>query len=168
MILAKRLLLALFLPAIFFAPVAAEPQNKSAPQIDVPVEFKEAKIVFNLDHLAFTGDQLTGLAHMNSILASYKAAKVPVHIVAVFHGLAGYIVLNDAAYNSTRKSWHGNPFKDQIQALQKDGVQFELCVNTAKANGWLNADLLPGVKVNSGANLRIIQLVQDGYVQMHP
>jgi hypothetical protein len=32
----------------------------------------------------------------------------------------------------------------------------------------VNADLLAGVKVDTGANLRIVQLVQDGYVQLQP
>ena len=27
---------------------------------------------------------------------------------------------------------------------------------------------LPGVKVNSGANFRIVQLVQEGFVQLQP
>ena len=37
-----------------------------------------------------------------------------------------------------------------------------------RTKGWVNADLLPGVKVDTGANLRIVQLVQDGYVQLQP
>ena len=55
-----------------------------------------------------------------------------------------------------------------IFALQQEGIQFEECAETARINGWVNADLLPGVKVNTGANLRIVQLVQDGYVQLQP
>jgi len=161
--------LAILLLAPFPVPGRAEPQNKDAGlRIDVPVPLKETKIVLNLDHLAFTGDQFTGLAAMTSIVQSYKAAGVPIRIVAVFHGPAGYIILNDGAYNATRKSWHGNPFRSQIEALQREGVQFELCVNTAQKNSWVNSDLLPGVKVNAGANLRLIQLVQEGYVQLHP
>ena len=35
-------------------------------------------------------------------------------------------------------------------------------------NHWTNADLLPGAKVDSGANFRIIQLVQEGFVQLQP
>ncbi len=137
-------------------------------QIEVPVQLKDSKVVFNMDHPAFAGDQPIGLAQMKTMVQRYQAAQVPVRIVAVFHGQAGYMVLNDAAYDKARKSEKGNPFKEQIKALQDGGVQFELCVNTAKNNGWVNADLLPGVKVNGGAVLRIVQLVQDGYVQVQP
>ena len=35
-------------------------------------------------------------------------------------------------------------------------------------HGWVNAELIPGVKVNAGANFRIIELVQDGYMQIQP
>ena len=34
--------------------------------------------------------------------------------------------------------------------------------------GWSNADLVAGAKVNTGANFRIIELVQQGYVQIQP
>jgi intracellular sulfur oxidation DsrE/DsrF family protein len=78
------------------------------------------------------------------------------------------MLLNDQAYNAARKSDRVNPFKEQISALQEEGVQFEECGETARRNGWVNADLLPGVKVDTGANLRIVQLVQDGYVQIQP
>jgi len=37
-----------------------------------------------------------------------------------------------------------------------------------KKHRWSNEDLLPGVKVNGGAVLRVIQLVQQGYVQIQP
>ena len=151
------------------APLWAE-ETASGPglQIDIPVPLKESKVVFDMDHLAFAGDQPIGLSQMKTMVERYKAAQVPVRIVAVFHGAAGYMVLNDAAYDKARKSDQGNPLKDQIKALQEQGVQFELCVNTARNNGWVNADLLPGVKVNGGATLRIIGLVQDGYVQVQP
>ncbi|MGO9485408.1 MAG: DsrE family protein [Rhodomicrobium sp.] len=151
------------------APVWAEERVPDAGlQIDIPVPLKESKAVFNMDHLVFAGDQPVGLMQMKFMIARYKASKVPVHIVAVFHGQAGYMVLDEAAYDKARKSEKGNPFKDQIKALQEEGVQFELCVNTARNNGWVNADLLPGVKVNGGAMLRIVELVQDGYVQLQP
>jgi len=37
-----------------------------------------------------------------------------------------------------------------------------------KNHKWVNEDLLPGVKVSRGAVGRIIQLVQQGYVQIQP
>ena len=38
----------------------------------------------------------------------------------------------------------------------------------AGGHDWVNADLLPGVKVDTGAIGRLIQLVQEGYVQIQP
>jgi uncharacterized protein len=152
-----------------YAPAWAEERAQdSGLRIEVPVTLKPSKVVFNMDHLAFVGEQPAGLTYMKNMVESYKAAKQPLEIVAVFHGGLGYVLLNDAAYNSGPKTWKGNPFKDQIKALQAEGVQFEMCVSTAKHNHWTNADFLPGVKVNGGAMLRIVELVQDGYVQIQP
>jgi uncharacterized protein len=154
---------------IQYAPArAAEAGQETGLHIEVPVPLKASKLVFNIDHPAFAADQPIGLAQMKLVMERYKAAQIPIQIVAVFHGAMGYMLLNDAAYNNGPKSWKGNPFKAQIEALQQEGVQFEICVNTAKRNGWVNADFLPGVKVDGGATLRIVQLVQDGYVQIHP
>ena len=55
-----------------------------------------------------------------------------------------------------------------IEQLQKAGVRFEECGQTARDNGWINSDLLSDVAVNSGANFRIVQLVQEGFVQLQP
>ena len=78
------------------------------------------------------------------------------------------MLLNDAAYDRARKTTGGNPYKAMIAELQRMGIRFEECGETAHLNGWTNADLLPGVQVNSGAILRFIQLGQQGFVQIHP
>lgn len=150
------------------SPVRAADAPADQLQIDAPVSMKTSKVAFNMDHPTFAGDQSIGLMYMGLMLKSYSAAKVPVQIVAVYHSMAGYMLLNDEAYNKARKTTRGNPYKDEIAALQKQGVQFEECGQTARSNGWLNANLLPNVKVNTGANLRLVQLVQDGYVQLQP
>jgi intracellular sulfur oxidation DsrE/DsrF family protein len=137
-------------------------------KIDVPVPLKASKVVFNMDHLAFAGDHPIGLAYMKLMLQNYKAKQTPLQIIAVFHGAAGYMLLNDAAYNKARRSDKGNPYKEAIASLQKEGVEFEECGQTARANGWVNSNLLPDVKVNTGANLRLVQLMQDGFVSLQP
>ena len=50
------------------------------------------------------------------------------------------------AFDRARKS---KPIDSRFAARTRRGVQFEECVNTAKANGGTNADLLAGVKVNA-------------------
>jgi uncharacterized protein len=137
-------------------------------QIDVPVVLKEARVVFNMDHLAFEGDNPTGLNYMTIMHEDFVQAKTHQSMVAIFHGEAGYMLLDDVRYNAVRHTPRGNPYKAMIAALQEKGVRFELCAVTARGNGWTNADLLPGVKVVTAANLRIIQLVQDGYLQIQP
>lgn len=45
------------------------------------------------------------------------------------------------------------------------GVQVELCGKTAKFHHYGNEDLIPGVKVNTDAGARMIQLVRQGFVK---
>ena len=167
----NRLMFSATLLCLAFAqtsPVQAADTPADQLHIDMPVAMKASKVAFNMDHPTFAGDQSIGLMYMNLMLKNYATAGVPVQIIAVYHSMAGYMLLNDEAYNKARKTTRGNPYKDQIAALQKGGVQFEECGQTARTNGWVNADLLPDVKVDTGANLRLIQLVQDGYVQLQP
>jgi uncharacterized protein len=136
--------------------------------VDVPVVLKEVKVVFNMSRPAFLGDSSVGLNHMQLMLQNFKSQNTKYRMIAVFYGPMGYMLLNDEAYDKSRNSHNGNPYKDVIAELQKDGVEFEECAVTAKGNGWTNSDLLPGVKVNTGGNLRIVELVQEGFVQLQP
>lgn len=136
--------------------------------VDVPVVLKEAKVVFNLDHRAFEGDEPTGLGFLRIMTQRFHADATNARIVAIFHGDAGYMLLDDTAYNQVRNWQQGNPYKGQIEALLKDGVEIEECGETMARNHWSNGDLLAGVKVNTSANFRIVQLVQQGFVQLQP
>ena len=78
------------------------------------------------------------------------------------------MTLNDKAYNAYRAVSTGNPYKELIARLIKQGVQIEECAVSMKSHNWVNEDLLPGVKVNTGAVIRLIQLTQEGYVQIQP
>ena len=147
---------------------AAEPAATGTLHIDIPVALKEARVVFNMDHLAFEGDNPTGLNYMRVLNEDFVQARTQHSVVAIFHGEAGYMLLDDARYNAVRHTSRGNPYKAMIATLQDQGVRFELCAFTARGNGWTNEDVLSGVKVVTSANLRIIQLVQDGYVQIQP
>jgi intracellular sulfur oxidation DsrE/DsrF family protein len=167
--LARNFFLSTLMATALAAPVIA---TKAAPapqiRIDVPVALKQAKVVFNLDHAAFSGDTPIGIKHMTLMLERFKQNATEASLVAVFHGDAGYMLLNDDAYNTVRKTKTGNPYKGMLADLIKQGVQIEECVNTMKANMWVNENLLPGVKVNAGALGRIVQLVQQGYVMIQP
>jgi intracellular sulfur oxidation DsrE/DsrF family protein len=46
------------------------------------------------------------------------------------------------------------------------GVQVELCGATVKVHGLGNADIIPGIKINTDAMARTTQLVQEGFVKI--
>jgi intracellular sulfur oxidation DsrE/DsrF family protein len=166
---ARTLLLATVMVAsLAISAIPAQAQSPDQIRIDVPVALKQAKVVFNMDHAAFGGDTPVGLAHMTMMLDRFKQIGTEWKIVAVFHGDAGYMLLNDETYNALRKTKMGNPYKGMVENLIKQGVQIEECAVTMKGNKWSNENLLPGVKVNTGADGRIIQLVQEGYVMIQP
>jgi intracellular sulfur oxidation DsrE/DsrF family protein len=125
-------------------------QNKAeyAIHVDIPVALEKANVVFNMGHLVFAGDMPVGINYMRLLANRFREMNTAGQIVGVFHGDAAYITLN--------------------AELIKQGVQIEECAVSMEHHHWLNNDLLPGVKVHSGAIGRLIQLVQEGYVQIHP
>ena len=165
----KKLSALLIMTATLVTPAIAA-QAAVAPEIkiDVPVALKQLKVVFNMDHAAFSGDAPVGIKHMTMMLERYKQSVPDMSVVGVFHGDAGYMLLNDESYNALRKIKTGNPYKGMIENLIKQDVKIEECAVTMKANMWGNENLLAGVKVNSGAIGRIIQLEQEGYVMIQP
>ena len=136
--------------------------------IDIPVNLEKADVVFNMDHLAFSGDMPVGIKYMHLLADRFKELGTKGRIIGVFHGDAAYMTLRDKAYNAYRHISTGNPYKGLIAELLKQGIQVEECAVSMKGHNWVNGDLLPGVKVNTGAVGRLIQLVQEGYVQIQP
>ena len=147
---------------------AQEMQTEHKIQVDIPVVLDKANVVFNMDHLAFAGDLPVGIHYMHLLANRFKEQGTTGQIIGIFHGDAAYMTLNDAAYNAFRKVSTGNPYKGLFTELLQQGVQIEECAVSMKGHHWGNADLLPGVKVNTGAIGRLIQLIQQGYVQMQP
>jgi intracellular sulfur oxidation DsrE/DsrF family protein len=121
-----------------------------------------------MDRAAYTGDMPLGLRFARLQVDSFKETGVKAELIAIAHAEMGYIVLNDAAYNRARKVATGNPYRELIAGLIKDGVQFEATSVTMQTYGWGNDDLLPNVHVNGGGIPRIVQLVQEGFVQIQP
>ena len=127
--------------------------------IDIPVKLSNLKTVFSIGALAFEGDLPASIFHLQLIENDIADWNAKSEVIAVFHTNAGHVTLHDTAYNADRNIATGNPYKDLIGGLQKRGVQIELCGATAKAHNWGNADLLPGIKVNTDAMARMAQLV---------
>ncbi|MEU0286871.1 DsrE family protein [Streptomyces sp. NPDC006147] len=133
--------------------------------IDIPVELTNVKMVFSIPSLAFEGDLPASIFHMRLITDDVTEWNAESEIIAIFHTNAGHVVLNDAAYNVERKITEGNPYRQMIADLVQRGVKVELCGATAKAHGWGNSQLLPGVAVNRNAMARTVQLVKEGFVK---
>lgn len=136
--------------------------------VEIPVLLEKANVVFNMDHLAFTGDVPVGISYMHLLANRFREMNIKGQIIGVFHGDAAYMTLNDEAYNAYRKVITGNPYKGLLAELLKQGVQIEECVVSMKNHAWGPEDLLPGVKINAGAVGRLIQLTQEGFVQIQP
>ena len=105
---------------------------------------------------------------MHLLINRFKKMETKGNIIGIFHGVAAYLALNDNAFNAYCNVITGNPYKGRIAELLKQGVQIEECSVSMKNHQWGNEDLLPGVKVNNGAVGRLIQLVQEGYIQIQP
>lgn len=83
-----------------------------------------------------------------------------VEIVLVVHGPAGKMFHDIEATDQVRNT---------VKSLQDDGVQFNMCGNTMRAQGVELADLLPGfVQVDQGGVVRIAELQQQGYIYIRP
>jgi intracellular sulfur oxidation DsrE/DsrF family protein len=78
-----------------------------------------------------------------------------------------FLVLNDESYNQNRHASTGSRFKEALNGLMQKSAQLELCSATAKGNDWGNANLLPGVKVNINAMVRLTQLEGEGYTLIY-
>jgi intracellular sulfur oxidation DsrE/DsrF family protein len=151
----------------------ADAQSDHALHIDVPVKLEKAKVVFDIGHLVLNGDVPFFTGDMDLLVTDLKDWNVKGEVIAVFHGDAAYLVLNDDAYNANRhvQTGHpvntGNPYAKLLKGLMEQGVQIELCGATAAANHWGNADLLPGVKVNTNAMVRVTELEQEGFTLIY-
>jgi intracellular sulfur oxidation DsrE/DsrF family protein len=142
------------------------PTSEKPLHIDIPVKLSELKVAFSVAALAFEGDLPASIFHLQLITKDVTDWKASSNIIAVFHTNAGHVTLNDDSYNTERMVATGNPYKHLVADLMKRGVQIELCGATATVHHWGNADLLPGVKVNTDAMARMSQLVQEGFVQI--
>ena len=134
--------------------------------IDIPVKLGQVKAAFSVASLSFEGDLPASIFHLQLIEKDVADWNAKAEVVVVFHTNAGHVTLHDQAYNPDRNIATGNPYKKLVTDLMERGVHVELCGATAKAHGWGNADLIPGIKVNTDAMARTIQLVQEGFVKI--
>jgi len=135
--------------------------------IDIPVKLDKANVVLDIGHAVMLGDTAFFIGDIHLLAGGLREWNAPGKVIAVFHGDAAYMVLNDSAYNMNRHVQTGNPFAKPLAGWMKEGVQIELCGATAAGNHWGNADLLPGVLVDTNAMVRVTQLEQQGYTLIY-
>jgi intracellular sulfur oxidation DsrE/DsrF family protein len=142
--------------------------GKTPLNIDIPVKLDNLKVAFSVDRIVFEDgkDLLVPAFHLGLVARDLADSKGKGTVIAIFHTNGGHVTLNDEAYNLDRGVQTGNPYKTFIAELTKRGMQFELCGATAKSHGWGNADVLPGIKINTDAMARLIQLGQEGFLLM--
>jgi intracellular sulfur oxidation DsrE/DsrF family protein len=134
--------------------------------IDIPVTLAALRVAFSVPALSFEGDLPASIFHLQLLKTDAEDWKADAEIIAVFHTNAGHVTLNDRAYDAERNVATGNPYRALVAELQRRGVQVELCGATARIHKWGNADVLPGIKINTDAMARMTQLVQEGFVQI--
>jgi hypothetical protein len=118
--------------------------------IDIPVKLDKANVVFDIGKLVLNGEMPFFIGDMDLLATDLKDWSVKGQVIAVFHGDAAYLVLNDDAYDTNRhiQTGHpvktGNPYAKLITGLMDQGVQIELCGATAAANHWAMRTSFPG------------------------
>lgn len=141
--------------------------QEPALKVDIPTKLDKANVVVDFGHLVLNGDAPFALGDINLLASDMHDWNTQGQVIMVFHGDAAFLILNDETYNQNRHATTGNRFKEALNGLMQKGVQIELCGATAKANHWGNANLLPGVKVNVNAMVRVTQLEQQGYTLIY-
>jgi len=135
-------------------------------RIDIPVKLAQVKNVFSIASLSFEGDLPAALFHMGLLVDDVASWNAKSRVIAIFHTNAGHVTLHDQSYNKDRNIATGNPYKQLLTDLMARGVEVELCGATANAHGWVNADTLAGIKVNTDAMARCTELVQQGFIKI--
>jgi hypothetical protein len=124
----------------------AEAQGDKALHIDIPVKLEKANVVFDIGHLVLNGDVPFFLGDIDLLVSDLNDWNVKGAVIAVFHGDAAYLLLNDDSYNANRhvQTGHpvntGNPYGRLLAGLMEQGVQIELC-------GGLPSNLLSNIAV---------------------
>ncbi|HEY6331831.1 MAG TPA: DsrE family protein [Blastocatellia bacterium] len=154
--------------AVVYAGRRADKASKADPMlhIDIPVKLESANVVLNIDRDNLLGDSSIAIGHLNLLAMRFGGWNTKGQVIGLFHTEAGYMTLDDGPYNAERNVTTGNPYKSQLVELMKHGVQIELCGATAAFHHWSNSEIIPGIKVNTDAMVRLTQLHEQGYAEI--
>ncbi len=110
-------------------------------------------------------DAITSIAGLVNTFSRYGVPAGHMHFVAVFHGPTILLVANDATYR-TRTGVPSNPNVSLLQELVHAGVQLVVCGQSALAQHYDAASLLPFAQMNLSATVTFINLQTRGYVRV--
>ncbi|MFK7841891.1 MAG: DsrE family protein [Sphingorhabdus sp.] len=123
-------------------------------ETDVPLAKDTVfKIAFDLAKGADPGKLNRSIESAARFINMHVAAGVPeknIQLAIVVHGGASFD-LTKSEFFATKKDGAENASAAAIAQLQKHGVEFYLCGQSAAAHGISNDDLLPGVKMSLSA-----------------
>lgn len=130
------------------------------------------KVVFNVTHAADATDEVSpALKHVARTLNLYVHAGVPedhLHFVAVLHGAATRIALDDAHYRQAYDTT--NPDLPLIHKLRQHGVDVVVCgqavAEHVDQDDWQFDGIADDVTLSLSALTTITELQQKGYALM--
>lgn len=122
------------------------------------------KVSFDLAKAAQPGQvnrSIESLARFINMHVAHGVKVEQIQLALVVHGGAVNDMTRSAVY--AKKNQQDNANKALIEALQKHGVQFYVCGQSAAYHGVTQADLLPGVKLSLSAMTQHALLQQNGF-----
>lgn len=130
-----------------------------------PDPAREYRILFNITKAAASPDRVNpGLEHVARLVNIFALANVPprqTKIVAVMHGPATAISLDDQHYQDQHKL--GNPNSKMIEALKRAGVTLYVCGQALAQSGFPETGVNREVEIALAA-LTVLAVYQlDGY-----
>ncbi len=135
-------------------------------QTDTPLAADgQFKIAFDVAKKADPGSlnrTIESAARFINMHVAAGVARENIKLAIVVHGGASGDLIKQDIYGA-RNDGAVNGSADAIAALQKHGVEFRLCGQSAAAYKISNADLLPGVKMDLSAMTAHALLQQEGY-----
>jgi intracellular sulfur oxidation DsrE/DsrF family protein len=148
----------------FAATAASKPSPAPSLKADVEPKVASWKTVVYVNRRPNADMVFYGLADWRDAMEAAKAAGAKdISLVFVFDGPSLPLMLNDAAFDRVMGTRGGNPWKSLVSDLQKAGAGVEACGTRMGELGVGNADLLPGVKVDSDGWTRVIELQSKGF-----
>ena len=135
-------------------------------QTDAPLpEGTRFRIAFDVSKKASPGKINRTIESAARFINMHVKAGVPaenIKLAVVVHGGAAGDLVKQDIY-AARNEGAANGSADAIAILQRHGVEFRLCGQSAAAYKISNGNLLPGVKMDLSAMTAHALLQQDGY-----